>query len=69
MRKSIKGSEEVYQQLLTLQRPRETFSELVARLLQAVELLVKVAPIIAIFCSAMPYRKPRPKGLSLLIIP
>ncbi len=46
MSKSIKVSEEVYLELLTLQRTRETFSEEIKRLLMATQLLRKIEPII-----------------------
>jgi len=46
MSKSIKVSEEVYQLLLEMQRPRETFSDLVKRLLTAATLLTRIEPII-----------------------
>ena len=46
MSKSIKVSEKVYQLLLEMQRPRETFSEEVQRLLTAAALLTKIEPII-----------------------
>ncbi len=46
MSKSIKVSEEVYQELLLIQRPRETFSEVIGRLLRVTELLMKAEPII-----------------------
>ena len=44
--KSIKVSEDVYQLLLEMQRPRETFSELINRLMTAAALLMKVEPLI-----------------------
>ncbi len=46
MSKSIKVSEDVYKMLQELQRPRETFSELIERLLVAAVLLSKLEPII-----------------------
>ncbi len=46
MSKSIKVSEEVYQELLALQRPRETFSQVVERLIHSYELLQKAAATI-----------------------
>jgi len=46
MSKSIKVSEEVYLELLKLQRPRETFSEIIGRLLLMSELLRKIVPYI-----------------------
>lgn len=42
----IRVSEEVYLELLNLQRPRETFSELIRRLLLMTELLYKIEPLI-----------------------
>ena len=47
MSKSIKVDEQVYQELLKLQRPRETFSQLVLRLLLIEALMQKVQPYIA----------------------
>ncbi len=44
MSKSIKVSEEVYQKLLALQRPRETFSQVVERLADAADLLRRAIP-------------------------
>ena len=46
MSKSIKVKEEVYNMLLEIQRPRETFTQLIARLLLMNELLTKIEPII-----------------------
>lgn len=46
MSKSIKVDELVYQELLWLQRPRETFSELIGRLLRIAEMLDKVRPFL-----------------------
>ena len=46
MSKSIKVREDVYNLLLEIQRPRETFSELINRLITAVVLLMKVEPLI-----------------------
>ncbi len=46
MSKSIKVSEDVYQALLLLQRPREPFSEIIRRLLSIHELLARAEPII-----------------------
>ncbi len=43
MSKSIKISEENYQALWALQRPRETFSDIVGRLIHSHELLQKAA--------------------------
>lgn len=46
MPKQIRVSDEVYQLLLEMQRPRETFSELIGRLQTAAVLLMKVEPLI-----------------------
>ena len=46
MSKSIKVSEQVYQGLLKRQLPRETFSQVISRLIELAELLVKVEPLI-----------------------
>lgn len=46
MSKSIKVSEGVYQELLLLQRPRETFSEIIGRLLLMSALIQKIEPYI-----------------------
>lgn len=46
MSRSIKVSDEVYQALLDNQRPRETFSEEIARLLKMTELLKAAVPLI-----------------------
>lgn len=46
MSKSIKVSEDTYQMLLGFMRPRETFSELIARLLTVYVLMEKVLPFI-----------------------
>ncbi len=46
MNRSIKVSDEVYNDLLQLQRPRETFSEVVGRLLSLYSLITKAEPII-----------------------
>ena len=46
MNRSIKVSNEVYQGLLGLQRPRETLSGVVGRLLQCHDLLIKAEPIL-----------------------
>lgn len=46
MSKSIKVSDEVYHELLRLQRTRETFSDIVARLLRVNELMWKAIPLI-----------------------
>ena len=46
MSKSIKVSQTVYEDLLVLQLPRETFSEEISRLLQLAALLRKAEPII-----------------------
>jgi predicted CopG family antitoxin len=46
MSKSIKVDEGVYQELLALQRPRETFSQVINRLLRIAALLVKVEPFL-----------------------
>lgn len=42
----IRVSDEVYQMLLALQRPRESFSELIGRLLTAAVLLSKIEPLL-----------------------
>ncbi len=46
MSKSIKISEQVYQELLLMQLPRESFSSVIERLLTLRHLLDKVAPLI-----------------------
>ena len=46
MKKSIKITDEVYQSLLSMQRPRETFSAILQRLIQLETLLRKAEPII-----------------------
>ncbi len=46
MNRSIKVSNEVYGELLQLQRPRETFSEIVGRLLVLHKAIVAAAPMI-----------------------
>ncbi len=46
MPKQIRVSDEVYQELLRMQRPRETFSQIIARLLRLSELLIKALPLI-----------------------
>ena len=46
MSKSIKVSETVYGHLLRLQRPRETFSEIISRLIKATMLLSEAEPLI-----------------------
>jgi len=46
MSKSIKVSEAVYMRLLGLQRVRETFTDTIARLIMARDLLSKVEPLI-----------------------
>ncbi len=44
--RSIKVSDEVYDGLVNLQRPRETYSEVVGRLLNLYVLVSKAAPLI-----------------------
>lgn len=46
MNKSIKVTEAVYTTLLEFQRPRETFSQVIARLLVAAQVLVKLEPLL-----------------------
>ncbi len=46
MSKSIKVSEENHQKLLRLMQAQESFNDVISRLLQVTELLIKVAPII-----------------------
>lgn len=46
MSKSIKVSDEVYRELLLIQRPRETFSEIIGRLLKVSDLFAKAEPIL-----------------------
>ena len=43
---SIKISECVYRDLLQLQRPRETMSQVIDRLIQVAVLMVKVEPLL-----------------------
>ncbi len=45
MNRSIKVSDGVYRDLLKLQRPRETFSEVVGRLLNVYDLMGKARPL------------------------
>ena len=46
MSKSIKVSEGTYHDLLTLQRARETFNDVIRRLLTAYSILLAAVPII-----------------------
>ncbi len=46
MNKSIKVSDQVYGDLLNLQQPRETYSDVVARLIKLYYVLLGAAPMI-----------------------
>ncbi len=46
MNRSIKVSDEVYQDLARLQRPRETYSEVVNRLINLYDLIGKASPLL-----------------------
>lgn len=57
MAKQIRVSDDVYQMLLEIQRPRETFSELIARLLKMYQLLIAAEPIISGQHSYLEWKK------------